>query len=77
MRYGHDGAFRRIGPKRRPSTRDGLTRSQAEVEMRKLIGPIGMTIAKAGELLVEPASTRGLMRSTVMSYESKLVGGPV
>jgi hypothetical protein len=26
MRYGHDGAFRRSEPKRRPSTRDGLTR---------------------------------------------------
>ncbi len=34
-----------------------------------------MTITKASELLVETASTRGLKRSTVMSYESEFVGG--
>jgi integrase len=69
---------RRIGPKRLPSIRDGLTRSQAEAELRKLIGSVTvalarrerMTIAEAGELLVATASTRGLKRSTVMSYES-------
>jgi hypothetical protein len=85
VRYGHDGAFRRIGPKRLPSTRDGLMRSQAGAEMLKLIGSVTvalarrehMTIARAGKLLVETASTRGLKRSTVMSYELELVGGPV
>lgn len=69
---------RRIGPKRLPATREGLTRSQAEAELRKLIGSVTvaqarrerMTIAEAGELLVASSITRGLKRSTVMSYES-------
>ena len=29
---------RRIGPKRQPATRDGLTKTQAEVELRRLMG---------------------------------------
>jgi integrase len=69
---------RRIGPKRTPSLRDGLTRSQAEAELRKLIGSVQvaqarrerMTVAEAGELLIASATTRGLKRSTVMSYET-------
>lgn len=32
---------RRIGPKRSPSTSDGLTRSLAEAELRRMIGAIG------------------------------------
>jgi integrase len=69
---------RRIGPKRMPSMRDGMTRSQAEAELRKLIGSVQiaqarrerMTVAEAGELLIASATTRGLKRSTVMSYET-------
>jgi integrase len=69
---------RRIGAKRTPSLRDGLTRSQAEAELRKLIGSVQiaqarrerMTVAEAGELLIASATTRGLKRSTVMSYET-------
>jgi integrase len=58
--------------------RDGLTRSQAEAELRKLIGSVQvaqarrerMTVAEAGELLIASATARGLKRSTVMSYET-------
>src|ERR1700683_4691859 len=77
-RVGTAQVKRRIGPKRAPSTRDGLTRSQAEAELRKLIGTVQvaqarrerMTITEAGELLVESATARGLKRSTVMTYET-------
>ena len=37
----HAQIKRRIGPKRTPSTSDGLTRSLAEAELRKMIGAIG------------------------------------
>jgi integrase len=77
-RVGTAQVKRRIGPKRTPSTRDGLTRSQAEAELRKLIGSVQvaqarrerMTIIEAGELLIESATARGLKRSTVMTYET-------
>lgn len=69
---------RRIGPRRLPTTRDGLTRSQAEAQLRKPIGSVEvaqarrerMTIAEAGELMVANSTTRGLKRSTLMSCES-------
>jgi integrase len=69
---------RRIGPKRIPSTSDGLTRTQAEAELRKMIGAIGpvaaraerVTIAEAGELLVERTQAMGRKRATVETYES-------
>jgi integrase len=77
-RVGTSQVKRRIGPKRTPSTRDGLTRSQAEAELRKLIGSVQvaqarrerMTITEAGDLLIENATARGLKRSTVMTYET-------
>ncbi|HEY5144405.1 MAG TPA: hypothetical protein VII98_12975, partial [Solirubrobacteraceae bacterium] len=31
---------RRIGPKRTPATREGLTRAQAESELRRLMGTV-------------------------------------
>jgi hypothetical protein len=83
VRYGNRGAFRRIGPKRLPSTRDGLTRNQSDRggDAQSITVALArrerMTITKAGELLVETASTRGLKRSTVMSYESEFVGSAV
>ena len=69
---------RKLGPRRQPSTRDGLTRSQAEAELRKQIGAVTvararrerMTVAEAGELLVANSTARGLKRSTLMTYES-------
>ena len=71
---------RRIGPKRVPATGEGLTRSQAECELCRLMGAVvvaqarreRMTIAEAGDLHVANATARGLKRSTVMSYESTI-----
>ena len=83
MRYSNRGAFRRIGPKRLPFTRDGLTRNQsdrggdAQSVTVALARRERMTITKASELLVETASTRGLKRSTAMSHESEFVDGAV
>jgi len=58
---------RRIGPKRTPPKSDGLTRSHAEAELRKMIGAIGpvaaraerVTVAEVGELLVESVRAKG------------------
>ena len=71
---------RRIGPKRTPSTSDGLTRSLAEAELRKMIGAIGpvaarnerVTIAEVGELLVARLQAMGRKRATIETYESCL-----
>jgi hypothetical protein len=56
MWYGHwraDGAQlkRRIGPKRAAGSRDGLTRTQAEAELRRLIRETVPTRIAAGEAL--------------------------
>jgi hypothetical protein len=55
---------RRIGLKRRASTAEGLTRTQAEAELRRLMGtevvlagPQRNTIEEAGALYVEHSST--------------------
>ena len=69
---------RRIGPKRLPSAGDGLTRSQAEGELRKMIGAIGpvaarserVTIGEVGDLLVESVQAKGRKRATVETYAS-------
>jgi hypothetical protein len=65
-------------PKADPSISDGLTRTQAEAELRKMIGAIGpgaaraerVTIAEAGELLVERTHAMGRKRASVETYES-------
>jgi len=69
---------RRIGPKRTPSTSDGLTRALAEAELRKMIGAIGplaaraerVTVEEAGELLVLRVRAKGRKRATVETYAS-------
>jgi integrase len=71
---------RRIGPKREPGTRHGLTRSQAEAELRRRIqaqAPLpvaaeGLTIAEAGEQLVASLEARGRKASTLAAAESNL-----
>jgi integrase len=59
-RVGGRRVKRRVGLKRRRSTSDGLTRTQAEAELRRLMGtevvlagPARKTIEKAGRLYVE------------------------
>jgi hypothetical protein len=67
---------RRIGPKRVPSTREGLTRTQAEAELRRMIGSVAatgrdrLTVEEAGELLVANVQARGRKRATVETYSS-------
>ena len=69
---------RRIGPKRIPSTREGLTRVQAEAELRRMIGAIKpatasrqqLTVEEAGQLLVANVQARGRKRATVETYSS-------
>ena len=69
---------RRIGPKRIPSTRQGLTRTQAEAELRRMIGTVALpvarservTVADVGELLVAHVAAKGRKRATVQTYDS-------
>lgn len=69
---------RRIGPKRVPGSRDGLTRTQAETELRRLIGEVQvkpcvgerLTIAEVSERYVVRARRRGRKRSTLEDIES-------
>jgi integrase len=69
---------RRVGPKRIPSTREGLTRTQAEAELRRLIGSVEPTVAqrervtveKAGELLIAGLRAKGRKRATIETYSS-------
>lgn len=61
--YGKFGAGdrqvkRRIGPKRLPGTRQGLTRAQAEAELRKMIGEGRVGVPRAERLSVEEAGER-------------------
>src|SRR6266851_651157 len=77
-RVGTNQVKRRIGPKRIPSTRDGLTRSQAEAELRRLMASVEhapgrgerVTVQEAGELLVANVAAKGRKRATVQTYES-------
>jgi integrase len=71
---------RRIGPKRPVGTRDGLTKTQAEAELRRMMGEVAalpsrgerITIAEAGEALIAARRSAGRKRSTVEGYESIL-----
>jgi integrase len=71
---------RRIGPKRVVGTREGLTKTQAEGELRRMMGEIGalpvrgerVTLADAGEALIAARRAAGRKRSTLEGYESIL-----
>ena len=70
---------RRLGPVRQPSTRDGLTKTQAEARLRELVAattapPVGerVTLVQAGRRLLAHLETLGRKRSTLMGYESGL-----
>jgi integrase len=71
---------RRVGPKRVASTREGLTRVQAEAELRRMIGSAQptatgrerLTIAEAGQLLVANVQAKGRKRATVETYSSAI-----
>jgi hypothetical protein len=70
---------RRIGPKRAPGSRQGLTRGQAEAELRRLIGEVqvrhrvgeNLTIDEVSGRYVTQAKRRGRKRSTWENVESE------
>jgi integrase len=69
---------RRIGPKRVAATRDGLTKTQAEAELRKMMGEVAsvarraerFTVPEAAEALIAVRRSSGRKRSTLQGYES-------
>jgi len=70
---------RRIGPKRTPSTSDGLTQRQAEAELRRLIAevtgtPVGerLNVEEVGARYMRHLERLGRKRSTRISVESAL-----
>jgi integrase len=77
-RAGERLTSRVIGPVRKPGTRDGLTRVQAERELQRLVqshGPAqvrGITVSEAGERLLEHLEAMGRKRATLADYESVL-----
>lgn len=70
---------RRIGSKRAPSSSDGLTRAQAEAELRRLIASTQMTprvgerltIADVSERYRTHAERRGRKKATMVAIESE------
>jgi hypothetical protein len=79
-RVGATQLKRRIGPKRIPSTREGLTRTQAEAELRRMIGSIDhlaagrdrVTVEQVGQLLIASLQAKGRKRATIETYGSAL-----
>lgn len=76
---GTDRVKRRIGPKRETGKRNGLTRTQAEAELRRMIDqhePVSqggrLSVGEAGERLVTDLELRGRKASTLAAHESNL-----
>jgi len=71
---------RKIGPKRAPGSREGLTRRQAEGELRRLIESTqakprageALTIAEAATRYIVQAKRRGRKPSTLANIESEV-----
>lgn len=83
--YGHWRAGgrqikRRIGPKRPPGSREGLTRTQAEAQLREMIGqipapgPVGerLTVAEAGDRYLRHLQAAGRKPSTIAAVRGHL-----
>ncbi len=78
---GRERVKRRIGAKRQPGQRSGLTRSQAEAELRRRMqaetitatgGAARLSLAEAGARLVASLEARGRKASTLAAYETTL-----
>jgi integrase len=76
-RAGSRQVKRRIGLKRIPSTREGLTRTQAEGELRRLMGSVTattagrrVTVEEAGVALLSKLRAQGRKTATLQTYES-------
>jgi integrase len=71
---------RQLGPVRPPGTRDGLTRAQAEREMRRLMAAADLipvlaervTVAQAGERLIAHLEALGRRPTTLRAYRAAL-----
>jgi integrase len=71
---------RKIGPKRTEGSRDGLTRAQAEAELRRLMAEVrvvaavghSLTVFAAGERYQQHLKRAGRKRSTITAVESAL-----
>jgi len=68
---------RKLGPIRRPGTREGLTRKQAEGVLRRLMSVEAatapeerLTVGEAGERLIDHLAALGRKRSTLTDYRS-------
>lgn len=69
-----------LGPKRQPGSRDGLTRKQAEIELRRAMEEVPQArktvervdVALAGRRLLEHLAALGRKRSTLEGYECML-----
>jgi integrase len=79
--YGPDGRRikRKIGPARTPGERDGLTRPQAEKELRRIrdaeagtIAAVRVTMAEAGEQLSLSLEVKGRKKSHRLTVASDL-----
>jgi integrase len=76
-RHGSRRVNRRVGPKREKGSSEGLTRSQAERELRRLIDQetdvatrVGMGLVKAAERYINHVEMRGAKKATVQDYRS-------
>ena len=74
---GRDRVKRRIGPKRKPGSRDGLTRAQAEAELRRRIEAEAprparpdITVEQAGDHLLRHLDAVGRKPTTLDTYRS-------
>ena len=79
-RVGDEQVKRRIGPKRDLETGEGFTRTQAEAQLRGLMGTVVLshnaagrvTVAQAGQLMLERLEVKGRRRTTLATYESHI-----
>jgi integrase len=77
-RVGDRQVKRKLGPIRTPSTRDGLTRTQAEAKLRALMGEATappterLTVAQVAERLLSHLAVMGRKPSTLRSYRALL-----
>ncbi len=75
-RVGGRQVKRKLGPIRTPSTRDGLTKAQAEAKLRTLMGEVSaapaerLTVAEVAERLLVHLEVMGRKPSTLRSYRA-------
>src|SRR5687768_6689132 len=76
---GADRAKRKIGPKRQSGTREGLTRPQAEAELRRVMATEqpaenmpAMTVEEVADHMVRHLEALGRKPTTIETYRSTL-----